>query len=391
MKPLAPSRPPTQPLRPSPAPTQPMPTPVQPQLPLAQVELQGQQPRAGSAGLPSVAIVSTTAQSSLKVLEQWIGYHRVVGVEHFYLFLEMGAMTLAPKLRELPGVAVWVLDAEHERTLNTFMSKNESFLRPFLGKPCNWALMLRQNYNVDIAIEKAFSMGLDWLVHVDTDELLYPGGSPDYSMRQVLGNVGENTTFVVFPNYEALPETDGIVDPFSEVTLFKKARDHTSPEARKKYARNSMMGNPGYFLLYMNGKSAARLVPGIRASGVHRFFLPQKSLRKSLRRKAVVEKHSEAAVLHFTYTRFADMTSKAGMCNCPLDEQSLKTCFVLEFDRQVYVQLHSPEKNDTVLREWYRQRVVWDHTKPIKATNIKYGLFQRIFAPQTIIRCLLTR
>ena len=195
--------------------------------------MQGQEPRAGSAGLPSVAIVSTTAQSSLKVLEQWIGYHRVVGVEHFYLFLEMGAMTLAPKLRELPGVAVWVLDEEHERRLSTFMSKNESFLLPFFGKPCSWALMLRQNYNVDIAIEKAIAMGLDWLVHVDTDELLYPGGSPDYSMRQVLGNVGKNTTVVVFPNYEALPETDGSVDPFSEVTLFKKARDHTSPEARK--------------------------------------------------------------------------------------------------------------------------------------------------------------
>lgn len=25
--------------------------------------------------------------------------------------------------------------------------------------------------------------GVDWLLHVDTDELIYPSGSPDYSLQ----------------------------------------------------------------------------------------------------------------------------------------------------------------------------------------------------------------
>lgn len=111
--------------------------------------------------------------------------------------------------------------------------------------------------------------GVDWLLHVDTDELIYPSGSPDFSLQartrlvlqcspdsdtwlrklvaagvqtmlrwgnrvsllhpplqEVLAKVPPDVDTLVFPNYESLPERDDVVDPFTEVTLFKKNYAH---------------------------------------------------------------------------------------------------------------------------------------------------------------------
>lgn len=43
--------------------------------------------------------------------------------------------------------------------------------------------------------------GMDWIIHLDTDELLYPAGTREYSLRQLLSEVPGNVDMVVFPNY----------------------------------------------------------------------------------------------------------------------------------------------------------------------------------------------
>jgi hypothetical protein len=68
-------------------------------------------------------------------------------------------------------------------------------------------------------IELAFKDGIDWILHVDTDELMYPGGSPEYSLQRVLAVFPPDVDTVVFPNYESLPERDDVVDPFTEVKI----------------------------------------------------------------------------------------------------------------------------------------------------------------------------
>ena len=40
-----------------------------------------------------------------------------------------------------------------------------------------------------VGIEMAQKDGVDWLLHVDTDELIHPSGSPDFSL-QVGGSLG---------------------------------------------------------------------------------------------------------------------------------------------------------------------------------------------------------
>lgn len=42
---------------------------------------------------------------------------------------------------------------------------------------------------------------MDWIIHLDTDELLHPAGAKDYSLQSLLGSVAADVDMVVFPNY----------------------------------------------------------------------------------------------------------------------------------------------------------------------------------------------
>lgn len=45
---------------------------------------------------------------------------------------------------------------------------------------------------------------MDWIIHIDTDELMHPSGSDDYSLKKVLTNVPNDVDMVIFPNYVSL-------------------------------------------------------------------------------------------------------------------------------------------------------------------------------------------
>ena len=46
-------------------------------------------------------------------------------------------------------------------------------------------------------------------------------------------------------------------------------------------------------------------------------------------------KLEEAAVLHYTYAKFSDLTSRRDRCGCKPTKEDVKRCFMLEFDRTV--------------------------------------------------------
>jgi hypothetical protein len=42
---------------------------------------------------------------------------------------------------------------------------------------------------------------MDWIIHLDTDELLHPAGAQEYSLQRLLRDVAADVDMVVFPNY----------------------------------------------------------------------------------------------------------------------------------------------------------------------------------------------
>ena len=57
-----------------------------------------------------------------------------------------------------------------------------------------------------------------------------------------------------------------------QVTLFKRNYHHVVSDSYFKSYHTVARGNPNYFITYGNGKSAARMQPGLRPNGAHRWY-----------------------------------------------------------------------------------------------------------------------
>lgn len=221
---------------------------------------------------PRIAFTVTTAESVAQI-KVWLAYHRAIGVSIFFLFVEgqAGSEASMAALREEPGVQIIPKDEDLAARHAASHVWHESWLSAFFDKPCNHELFVTQSLNMEIGIRMARDAGADWLLHVDTDELIYPGGTRDYSLQEVLGRVPQNVDLLVFPNYESLAERPDVEDPFAEVSLFKRNYAHVYSDLYFKSYGDVARGNPNYFTTYGNGKSAARVVDGLRPNGAHRW------------------------------------------------------------------------------------------------------------------------
>lgn len=59
---------------------------------------------------------------------------------------------------------------------------------------------------------------MDWIIHLDTDELLHPAGAREYSLRQLLLDVPSNVDMVIFPNYVSQLEK-----VFQEIDIYRQS------------------------------------------------------------------------------------------------------------------------------------------------------------------------
>lgn len=327
---------------------------------------------------PLVAFTVTTSEH-VEQIRLWLAYHRAIGVSVFYLFVEGRANSSESQeiLRKEPGVTVIPDDAHLREKHAQSHIWQEHWLSAFFNKPCNHELFVRQSLNMADAIELARKDGVDWILHIDTDELVYPGGSSSYSLREVLHTVPSDVDLLIFPNYESLAESVSVSDPFAEVSLFKRSYSHVSSNVYfKEYARVSR-GNPNYFTTYGNGKSAARIQPGLRPNGAHRWH--------NYNKKPVEWSSEQSAVLHYTYNRFSDLKSRRDRCDCKPTPQDAEQCFILPFDRLAF--LESSLKDDASLMQFFKSRLVWDDPNEV-STLVHEGLFVRLYAPQILIRGL---
>ncbi|KAK9682490.1 hypothetical protein RND81_10G077200 [Saponaria officinalis] len=327
---------------------------------------------------PKIAITTSTSGSLDQILP-WMFYHKVIGVTTFYLFVEGKAASpeVTKVLDSISGVKVIYRTKELEQQQARSRIWNETWLASFFYKPCNYELFVKQSLNMEMAIVMARNDGVEWILHLDTDELIHPAGTREYSLRQLLLDVPSNVDMVVFPNYESSVERDDIQDPFSEVSMFKKNYDHLPKDTYFGMYKEATRGNPNYFLTYGNGKSIARIQDHLRPNGAHRWHNYMKTPNEI--------KFEEAAVLHYTYSKFSDLTSRRDRCGCKPTKEDVKRCFMLEFDRAAFI--IASTATEAEMQKWYQEHVVWGD----KALNLKLlrkGILTRIYAPMVIVQGL---
>ncbi|KAG8503973.1 hypothetical protein CXB51_002286 [Gossypium anomalum] len=332
----------------------------------------------GSNLRPKICIVSSTA-AGLEQILPWIFFHKVIGVSTFFLFVEGKAASpvVSRVLESIPveyksaGVEVIYRTKELEERQAKSRIWNETWLAKFFYKPCNHELFVKQTLNMEMAIVMSRDAGMDWIIHLDTDELIHPSSAREYSVRQLLADLPEDV------DMESCVERDDIIEPFTEVSMFKKNFDHLPIEAYLGNYRRAIRGNPNYFLTYGNGKAAARIQDHLRPHGAHRWHNYMKAPKEI--------KLDEAAVLHYTYTKFSDLTSRRDRCGCKPTKEDVKKCFMLEFDRAAFI-IASTATEEEMLR-WYRHHVVWTN-KALSLKLLKRGILTRIYTPMAIIQGL---
>lgn len=217
----------------------------------------------------------------------WIEWYRLIGIAHLFLYFD-----------------------DPPRDIASICEAQEIYSGDFLSFACNgpelqaewpslrsWGRfakftddrMCRQLLNIahcirrGIRATKGSPEAVDWLLHLDHDELFLP--PPDGLQAHLYHLEAGSCRLCLYQNYEAVPE-DHTLTPFLDVSLFKvpSGRVPKTPAGGRGldwWANRTKAGN--YFLYYDNGKSAVRIrrgdKPEFAPTSVHLLF-PEEDLEE---------------------------------------------------------------------------------------------------------------
>jgi hypothetical protein len=244
------------------------------------------------------AAIVTTVRNAGQVIDSFIAYHRAIGFAQLFIFFDDPADPDLARVSAMPGVTA----IAHDAALHHAWTKLPGYAEqaPFLARE----VMARQVLNAGLAMELAREHGIDWLLHIDSDELfLSPSETvPEHFEALQLGPADT----ITYRNYEALPETSDIGDWFREVELFKVPPElFRGTVTREGIAllRSVTQLNPSFFHFYGIGKSAVRLASkGMEPKGVHHFWRPDGS--------AIPAESSSQFILHYACCGFENFWNK---------------------------------------------------------------------------------
>ena len=244
---------------------------------------------------PRIAIASTLRNAGA-VLDSFIRYHLAIGFDHLFLFFDDPEDSTIDMACAYDGVSVF----PHDDHLRQRWTSSASTAAPFAQAE----VMARQVLNLEVAIGLALDQHIDWLLHIDADELFY---APDQSVKEHFAALtARNVPGITYVNYEAVPEQVDIVDYFKEATLFKKVGAGEVMEGLNDRQRALAKTFPQipltFFHFYRNGKSAARVQAGLQPGGVHRFRSPAGKL--------VAAEPGDPLILHYPCCGFKQFWDK---------------------------------------------------------------------------------
>ena len=162
-------------------------------------------------------------------------------------------------------------------------------------------VVYRQCLNVNIALESAIADRVEWLIHVDADELIaFPNRS--CSLKSFLNSLPKEIDSFVFPSMEAIPDKMELDYYFRDVRYFKQ-----SPYILTFHQLDRLMhgwrergGKFPLFNAHIQGKSAFRVSnfnEVFTPYSVHE-FVPYRWADKSVR---VAQSLDEPFLFHFPF------------------------------------------------------------------------------------------
>ena len=245
------------------------------------------------AGTQRLGIVCTAYRAGA-FLERWCEHHLSQGFAHLVLIFdrlsEPAEQVVAARLRERYSsreVTLWSgeeLQRSDWATVREFPDKRE-LVTVARGGGSSYAVAARQALNASAALQAARGeeLGghpLDWLLHLDSDELFHLEGSGrggDELQGHFAAACGAGWGQIRYINHELLPAgAGGGAARFKLHPRLAAARLGRSGWQRLvEHLGMQQDGDRPYFSGYHNGKSAVAVAHGARAAGVHGWALQE--------------------------------------------------------------------------------------------------------------------
>jgi hypothetical protein len=319
------------------------------------------------------AAIATTLRGAGLMIDSFVAYHLASGFDRLFLFFDDPEDPDFARFSAHPGVTAVACDAVLKQE---WMQLPEyEALSPFITSD----VMARQALNTALAMAWARQEGLNWLLHIDVDELFI---LPRQSVAQHFAVCDERAPDAIrYLNFEALPERVDIKDPFREVDLFKiptaMSPGPDFPEGRDLLRKTPQLPERR-FHLYSNGKSAVKLTSAdMRPMGVHGFVhrtAPAPSLLSE-----------EGFILHYPNCGFEAFCRKYEMLGRFADS------WMGDIDIASAIGSFHLEARDVVAsgdREaalaFYRERVALEDPQKVERL-IKYRVLRRIQRPRKML------
>jgi hypothetical protein len=313
-----------------------------------------------------------------------------MGFSKLFLFFDDPTDPSIAKAGKYDGVVIIKNDARlRRRWKETNIASTNSYVYAFRKSEPS----VRQELNVEIAIRLALNSNIDWLLHIDCDELFYTfhGNAPEHFQSLSDRGIGN----VIYANYEAIPETIDVQDYFKVVTLFKRNFEllpHLSLSRRQTKVVERISQLPDrFFLGYANGKSAARINNRLLPDGVHRFRSkkagPSRGASQSERPALGPLICRDAVILHYLCCGFDNFWSKYKTLGAFADlwfkqVDIAKTIGSFHIESRDIISRNSRK----VAREFYRNRVVINKTSARRL--IEADIACRVKEPAKLLRRL---
>ena len=214
--------------------------------------------------------------------DYWVDYHiNKLGIDKLFLRIEN-----APEYKK-------IVDKYPNNIVATFHTKED------IDTKHNYlTIMDRQKEHVNSSIEKALKLNIDYLFHIDIDELIHIEDVKNYNkpylLRKYLESVKNEFTCIHFKNYEA-------VFPNKENKCFNTNK---FIDCRK-----------GGCLSYANGKSVGRINKGARFRGPHYFSGKTYDMNENI------------SILHFDSCTFNQWKTKFNLLKDTNEEKMKKIPF----------------------------------------------------------------
>lgn len=227
----------------------------------------------GMIMIEQIAIV-TTHKTFPEETVQFVNYHLNLGFANIFLFFDNPCDEALKLLEDYSRVTCIVCDSD--------------YWRKFLPQP-PLHLDEKQVINANVGLGLAKETGMDWILHIDSDELVYA----EEEISPLLSALSRDIHVALLKPFEAVPEKLGYSHPFKEVSLFKTNPAQENIDRAMTQGCHKAFFNGEYFRGYSIGKSAVRTASDrIRSMGVH---LPVSHDNQPL----AIETLTQAKLLHY--------------------------------------------------------------------------------------------